>query len=301
MNPRPTDDSLAACYTDAYAPHAATKPRPVSGGSTGDSQAGPSRQPWYLRFGLRRVPGLRSLYRWLSDSRADFMPPVKDGHDQIVELGCATGSFLEKLRDAGWLACGVEPAAAAADEARRRGFEIHTGTLESAEFCDESFDAACAWMVIEHVPDPRRSLSEIARVLRPDGWFAFSIPNAGCWERLVFASCWYVWEPPRHLQHFTPACIRQLLTDAGFDRIQIVHQRNLLNVIGSLGIVVDRVFPRSRLGRRLMKYPDNPTMWPQLVMAPLAILLSVLKQGGRLTIVARKRATPSPGGSPSAG
>ena len=288
MNPQPTEDSLADCYTAAYGPHATEEHTSTDSRSTNVSEGGTPPEPWYLRLGLRRVPGLRALYCWLSDSRADFIPPVENGRDRALELGCATGSFLEKLRDAGWQARGVEPASAAADEARRRGFEIHTGTLDSADFAEETFNAICAWMVIEHVPHPRSSLSEVARVLRPDGWFTFSVPNAACWERLFFRGCWYVWEPPRHLQHFTPASIRRLLTDAGFDRIQIIHQRNLLNVIGSLGLLVHRVAPGSRLARRLLDYPDNPTMWLQLLMAPLSILLAALKQGGRLTIVARK-------------
>ncbi|MHC4879831.1 MAG: class I SAM-dependent methyltransferase [Planctomycetota bacterium] len=288
MNPQPVKDSLADCYTEAYEPHATrlNASAEIEPANLAEESAPP--EPWYLRLGLRRIPGLRALYYWLSDSRADFVPPVENDCGRAVELGCATGRFLEKLRDAGWQACGIELATAAADEARRRGFEIHTGTLEDAEFAEESFDAACAWMVIEHVPDPRGTLTEIARVLRPDGWLAFSVPNAACWERLLFRSCWYVWEPPRHLQHFTPASIRRLLTDAGFDRIQIIHQRNFLNVVGSLGLVIHYIAPASRLARCLLRFPHNPTMWWQLAMSPLAILLAALKQSGRLTIVARK-------------
>ena len=286
MNPQPTEESLAACYTESYGPHA------TACEFEADVETAEPSKPWYLRIGLRRVPGLRILYRWLSDSRAEFIPPVQDGRDRAIELGCATGGFLQKLRDAGWQIQGIEPAAEAAEVARGAGFDIHTGTLESVAIPNESFNAACAWMVIEHLPDPRSSLSEIARVLRPDGWFAFSVPNAGCWERLLFGSCWYVWEPPRHLQHFTSACIRSLLADAGFDRIQITHQRNLLNIVGSLGLVIHRMAPNSRLARRLLNYPDNPTMWWQLLMAPVAILLAALNQGGRLTIVARKAGTP---------
>lgn len=244
--------------------------------------------PWYLRCGLRRVPGLRALYRWLTESRSEFIPPVVGGRNRALELGCATGRFLERLREHGWNARGVEPAESPAGEARRRGFDIHTGTLESAAFPDGSFDAVFGWMVLEHLSHPRETLWEIARTLRPDGWLAFSVPNVACWERIIFRSCWYVWEPPRHLQHFSSASLRRLLRDAGFDRVEVIHQRNLLNVAGSLGLVVHRLAPRSQLARRLLDFPDNPTMWSQLLMAPLAILLAALRQSGRLTIVARR-------------
>jgi SAM-dependent methyltransferase len=44
-------------------------------------------------------------------------------------------------------------------------------------FLTESFDFAIAIHSIEHVGDPYMALTEVARVLRPGGWFYVGVPN----------------------------------------------------------------------------------------------------------------------------
>ena len=41
---------------------------------------------------------------------------------------------------------------------------------------DGSFDVVLCNHVLEHVPDYRKALSEIHRVLRPDGWAVLQTP-----------------------------------------------------------------------------------------------------------------------------
>lgn len=295
MNPCPAVDSLAACYPTAYGPHAnrATQTddpnSEVSATERPFETTTPSTvsSPWYLSSGFRRIPGLRTLYYWLSDTRSNYLPAAKPGSPRAVELGCATGDFLVKLAEAGWQAEGVELVKSAATEAQRKGFPVHVGTLKSAALSTDTYDAAFAWMVIEHLRDPRAELREFHRILKHEGRLAFSVPNVSCWEPIVFGRNWYVWEVPRHLQYFGPRSLRKLLTESGFDHVQIVHQRNILNVFGSLGIALRQLRPKSKLAERLIDCPNRLGMWWQLLLAPAAIFLAMLRQGGRLTIIAR--------------
>jgi hypothetical protein len=48
--------------------------------------------------------------------------------------------------------------------------------LTTLSFADNKFDLVVTLDVFEHVPDYRKALAEIYRVLRPDGWLAFTIP-----------------------------------------------------------------------------------------------------------------------------
>jgi SAM-dependent methyltransferase len=296
MNPVPTAASLAACYPSAYGPHASqaadTSPSspeksPGEDDPEQSDQSKTAEAPWYLSSGFRRIPGIRKLYNWMSDTRSNYlpMPPEKDA--RAIELGCATGGFLAKLADAGWHAEGVELVEKAAAVAQREGFSVHVGTLELAELSADTYDAAFAWMVIEHLPDPKSAFCEFHRILKHHGQLAFSVPNVSCWEPFVFGRSWYVWEVPRHLQYFGPQILRRLLTEFGFDDIQIVHQRNVLNVIGSLGIALQRLRPNSKLAERLIDCPNRLSMWWQLLLAPAAIFLATIRQGGRLTVIAR--------------
>jgi SAM-dependent methyltransferase len=45
------------------------------------------------------------------------------------------------------------------------------------EFADASFDAVICNHVLEHVPDDRRAMREIARVLKPGGWAVLQVPD----------------------------------------------------------------------------------------------------------------------------
>jgi SAM-dependent methyltransferase len=159
-----------------------------------------------------------------------------------------------------------------------------------------SFDACFAWMVVEHLHDPLATLREVRRLLRDDGWLVFSVPNYGCWEARVFGRYWHALDLPRHLQHFRPQTLRQMLAQTGFRVERVIHQRNVLNLLGSLALWLRVHRPRSRLGPALIQYTNHPRMWPQIALAPLAKLLAWLRQGGRLTVIARpvRRWTDSP-------
>ena len=277
LNPRPTIDAIGAYYPPQYAPFRL------------ESAVSPARpdEGWTAR--LKRVPGLRKLVAWFVDSRAEVIPAVDAPQKRALEIGCASGGFLQKLRAAGWEARGVEPSPAAAEAARSRGFDVHTGTLESARFQDGQFEAVFAWMVVEHLHDPVATLAEVRRVLTPSGWFCLCVPNYGCWEPRVFGKYWYALQLPTHLQHFTPRTLRRLLEAAGFEVVRIVHQRNLNNVVGSVGLWLREKFPRRRRGERLIRFTDDPSTLGVVALAIPAKILAWLRQGGRLTVVARRR------------
>lgn len=305
MNPRPVQESLAACYPEQYGPHQSV-PK-TAGDSIDTSQSGKETtngttihgRPLYLRImPLRYIPGLKQFYNWLMDDRSQPVPVAEKVHGQekprALELGCATGQYLRRLQDAGWQATGIEPGERPASIAVKSGLDVHCGTLEATDFHSEQFELATAWMVIEHVPDSRETLRRLHSLLKPGGTLLFSIPNAGCWESCFFGKYWYVWELPRHLHHFTQSSIRRLLEECGFTNVRIIHQRNLSNVIGSLALSILARWPDSRFGRWLLRYPDRPTTAVKLFLAPFAHVLAWMRQGGRLTISACRR-TPENG------
>ena len=113
------------------------------------------------------------------------------------------------------------------------------------------------------------------------------VPNFGCWERRAFGRFWYALQLPTHLQHYTQKSLRQLLDTAGFESVELIHQRNVNNLVGTLGLWLRTKCPRWSLGARLIRWTDNPTSLGLCVLAPLARGLAALGQAGRLTVVAR--------------
>ena len=307
MNPRPVLECLGDCYPDHYGPHQSAAKMPAPSPAEISAAAGQvdpvsAARPLYLRIlPVRYIPGLKRFYNWLIDDRSQpvpfpsaLLPADAVGRDcaterpRALEIGCATGEYLVRLQEAGWNATGIEPGVRPAGIAKDRGLDVYCGMLETCQLKAASFDIAAAWMVVEHVPDPRDTLQRIHALLKPGGILFFSIPNAGCWEATFFGRNWFVLELPRHLHHFTPVSIQTLLEQCGYANISITHQRNLSNVVGSVALMIFSRWPESRFGRWLFNYPHRPTFGMKLLLAPWAHLIAWIRQGGRLTISAHR-------------
>jgi SAM-dependent methyltransferase len=98
----------------------------------------------------------------------------------IADLGCSTGFLLEDLRRV-WpdgRLIGVDLISAGLRKAHRH---VPSARLLAADACalpigDASVDAVVSANLLEHIPDDRRALAEIARVLRPGGCAAIAVP-----------------------------------------------------------------------------------------------------------------------------
>ena len=95
-------------------------------------------------------------------------------------------------------------------------------------FPDGSFDHVIAAEVLEHIPDDRRAIGEIARVLRPGGTAAVTVPR---WlpERVCWAlSDRYHDRPGGHVRIYRGHELRGRLSDAGLrvtgtDHVHALH------------------------------------------------------------------------------
>lgn len=155
--------------------------------------------------------------------------PQIDG--KILDIGCGDGKLLFKLKKDGWRTYGVETSELAAEYAQNKyDIEIFNGTVEEAQFEDETFDVVILNHVLEHLSDPTATLNEINRIMAEGGILAVGIPNAGSFEAKFFKKYWTAWELPRHLYHFTPETASSLLEKTGFEE-QIIKFDNNPNII----------------------------------------------------------------------
>lgn len=58
----------------------------------------------------------------------------------------------------------------------KTGAQASLGSVERIDFPSNFFDSVVVLDVLEHVDDDKNAFSEIARVLKPDGFFLFSVP-----------------------------------------------------------------------------------------------------------------------------
>ncbi len=133
---------------------------------------------------------------------------------KILEVGCGDGYGADYLADADLEVTAVDYEegviiAARAKYARPnlKFFPMEAGALR---FEDNSFDIVCSFQVIEHIPqaDIPRYLSEIKRVLRPDGALYLSTLNL---EHAMKGSPMTYKKNPAHCKEFILEELRRLL------------------------------------------------------------------------------------------
>jgi len=145
---------------------------------------------------------------------------------KLLDIGCGTGDFLVRAREAGWDATGVELSARAAAHARDRGLHVRTGSVVEQGFPSDCFNVVTLWDVLEHLPDPRREIREVYRILKLGGILVVRVPNTHvqlmkrCVRKVLLAPCDNYLVANFHLNHFTPRTIRLLFRSSGFNPIR---------------------------------------------------------------------------------
>ncbi|MFC1650383.1 methyltransferase domain-containing protein [Candidatus Latescibacterota bacterium] len=90
------------------------------------------------------------------------------------------------------------------------------GDIYRLPYDDSSFDAVVASEIVEHLDNPRDAVSEVARVLRPGGYFIVSTPYK---EQLRYTLCIHCNEKTpvnAHLHSFDEKILEDILAGAGF-------------------------------------------------------------------------------------
>jgi 2-polyprenyl-3-methyl-5-hydroxy-6-metoxy-1,4-benzoquinol methylase len=219
----------------------------------------------------------RTARRYLSLLAAHRAP------GRILDVGCSVGVFLETVRSAGWEAYGVELSDDTAAAARARGLNVATGTLASAGFPAENFDAITFWDVLEHLKDPLATLILANKLLVRDGILALSTPNVdGIFPRMSLRAApltrvWLHPEPPYHLVQFSKKTIDYALRLAGFEILETIDRRiSLSYTFGT--------FPRVIQSPKRLAYAA--------IFAPFALFGPGFSSGDEINVVARKIASP---------
>jgi SAM-dependent methyltransferase len=134
---------------------------------------------------------------------------------RVLDVGCATGALLEKLRDRGWSCAGVELSPSADYARKERGLDVRQARLEESGFPEASFDLVLASHLIEHLNDPAAFVREAYRVLAPGGYFLVTTPNIAGFQARLFRGRWRsaIFD---HLYLFSTGTLSALLRRSGF-------------------------------------------------------------------------------------
>jgi 2-polyprenyl-3-methyl-5-hydroxy-6-metoxy-1,4-benzoquinol methylase len=179
---------------------------------------------------------------------------VRVERPRALDVGCATGIFLEVARDAGWQPEGVDISAYALARAEAKGFKVHRGTLLDTELPEAGFDIITMWDLIEHVPDPAAVFAECHRLLKPGGVLAISTPDAGSVLARVLRGRWLGYRSiDEHLYFFSHRTITAMLEHAGFEVRRFAQAGKVL----ALPRLIERMRFYSRVAALLLRQVDR--------------------------------------------
>lgn len=257
LRSRPSQDELAAYYPSDYEAYYL-----LDDDGSGQSQ-------WHLQRAL--------------NLQLNFVEQNTTGREHLLDIGCATGNFLKVARDNGWQTTGIEPIEEAAKIAREHyQLDVITGTLESVELADSSFDVITMWDVLEHLPSPKHTLQRCHRLLKPGGTLVFSIPNLSSFDRYLFGEHWIGWDAPRHFNLFSEESLTKLLTETEFE---IGAKKCIIGGKGTFLLSLDNVLE----GKRIISIVKTTYPILSALLWPYRQISYQLKRGPIITYAIRKK------------
>jgi len=173
-------------------------------------------EEYYGEPGVKFAAPVEWVVRAVGAHHIQFLSRGLRAGARVLDVGCGRGVLLGALADHGFEVHGVEMSAEAARGADPRARICIAPRLAEAGYPDAHFDEVIVWHVLEHLRDPRGTLAEIHRILRPDGRLVVAVPNFASAQARWTGAAWFHLDLPRHLYHFPLPALRRLLESQGF-------------------------------------------------------------------------------------
>ncbi len=237
----------------------------------------------------------------LVDARAKSLPSLKVRYlvehtpdaGKLLEVGSGEGKLLRTLAslkpDLELHGCDIRIPATEPDV---YAFHLMSSAIPAE---NASFDAVIAFDVIEHVPEPEKTLAEIRRVLRPGGRFVAFVPIEGevfsAYElfRVLMGRDIYA-VTKEHIQAFTHEALEALVAT----HFEVVDRRYAYHALGQF--MDAAFFAAARMGSvRDFWWKDNVYYHGKKDSKPSASAMNRMLEVGNLiawaesTLLARSR------------
>ncbi len=169
--------------------------------------------------------------------------------DKVLEIGCGIGSVVFKLSEQGYEVTGTDISgeAIAYGQNKYGDIRLEVQAAETLGYDEESFDVVLSFDLFEHVAATDQHLSEVGRVLRPEGCYLFQTPNK--YSNVVYETLWtksLQWRRYHPSLH-SPGQLKRRLAKHGFEarfiKMNPINEFTLkkLQKLGLLGHVFKRV------------------------------------------------------------
>ncbi|MBK7653264.1 MAG: class I SAM-dependent methyltransferase [Flammeovirgaceae bacterium] len=157
------------------------------------------------------------------NSLLDAFEPYRKTNN-IIDVGCGDGFFLETARKRKWNVFGTEFTQEKIEACRQKGIQITTSPLDSNLYQAGFFDVVTSFEVIEHINTPQQELKSFDAVLRNGGVVYITTPNFNSISRSILKSKWNIIEYPEHLSYYTKQTLTLLFRNVILNALLLVHR-----------------------------------------------------------------------------
>ena len=129
----------------------------------------------------------------------------------LLDVGAGTGHFASFMKSNGWTVTAIEPEETARKVALQKLDLVVEPLDKLPDLPPRSFDVITLWHVLEHVHDPASYLRMFHALLKPEGVLMIAVPNYTSKDASAYGIHWAAYDVPRHLWHFSPDAMQELL------------------------------------------------------------------------------------------
>jgi 2-polyprenyl-3-methyl-5-hydroxy-6-metoxy-1,4-benzoquinol methylase len=158
---------------------------------------------------------------------------------RLLDVGCATGFFLDEARTLGWRVTGCEVSAwAAAYASERLALEVEVGPFPSPTLAGRQFDVVTFLNVFEQLHDPRAVESALRDLVVPGGLVAIETWDSGALVARLLGSRWHQYRPRNTPVYLNRRSLAELFRSVHWELVTYrahakgISLRNGLHILG---------------------------------------------------------------------
>lgn len=214
----------------------------------------------------------------------------------ILDVGCGSGLFLSYFKKKGWNVFGTEISKEISKfSSEMFGIKPLIGDLLNLKLSENYFDVITINNVLEHLSQPNETLLKIKSLLKDDGILEITVPNIESLGAKIFGNDWYHLDPGRHLFHFFPAKLEEMLKKTGFKIFKTSHSYFIHNYAGIFESLRTKYSPKYSSKSARAANGEKETYQfelKKLLAKTFAFLISaiepILQRGEVITVYAKK-------------
>lgn len=137
----------------------------------------------------------------------------------LLEIGSATGFFLDEARQAGFSVAGIE----ISDEGVKYAKDLLDLSIWKGNFLDypvgpdTQVDVIASFFTIEHISDIEAVWNKIDSLLKPGGGLLLALPSFNGPSFQTDPKNWFLTHPEDHFYDYDPASLKNVLKQMGYE------------------------------------------------------------------------------------